>query len=27
MTLIYVLEVLCYIKHYKGDLKHDCEIH
>jgi hypothetical protein len=27
MTSIYVLEVLCYIKKYKGDLKHNCEIH
>jgi len=24
---IYVLEVVCYIKKYKGDLKHKCEIH
>jgi len=27
VTSIYVLEVLCYIKKYKGDLKHNCEIH
>ena len=27
MTSIYVLEVLCYIKKYKSDLKHNCEIH
>jgi len=27
VTLIYVLEVLCYIKKYKGDLKHNCKIH
>ena len=27
MTSIYVLEVLCYIKKHKGDLKHNCEIH
>jgi len=26
VTLIYVLEVLCYIKKYKSDLKHNCEI-
>ena len=27
VTSIYVLEVLCYIKKYKDDLKHNCEIH
>ena len=27
VTSKYVLEVLCYIKKYKGDLKHNCEIH
>jgi hypothetical protein len=27
VTSMYVLEVLCYIKKYKGDLKHNCEIH
>jgi len=27
VTSIYVLEVLCYIKKYKGDLKHNCETH
>jgi hypothetical protein len=27
VTSIYVVEVLCYIKKYKGDLKHNCEIH
>ena len=27
VTSIYVLEVLCYIIKYKGDLKHNCEIH
>jgi len=27
VTSIFVLEVLCYIKKYKGDLKHNCEIH
>jgi hypothetical protein len=27
VTSIYVSEVLCYIKKYKGDLKHNCEIH
>ena len=27
VTSIYVLEVLYYIKRYKGDLKHNCEIH
>jgi hypothetical protein len=27
VTSIYVLEVLCYIKKYKGDLKRNCEIH
>ena len=27
VTSIYVLEMLCYIKKYKGDLKHNCEIH
>jgi len=27
VTSIYVLEVLCYTKKYKGDLKHNCEIH
>ena len=27
MTSIYVIEVLCYIKKYKGDLKHNCKIH
>jgi hypothetical protein len=27
VTSIYVLEVLCYIKKYKGDLKHNCKIH
>ena len=27
VTSIYVLEVLCYIKKYEGDLKHNCEIH
>jgi hypothetical protein len=27
VTSIYVLEVLCYIKKHKGDLKHNCEIH
>jgi hypothetical protein len=27
VTSIYVLEVLCYIKTYKGDLEHNCEIH
>ena len=26
-TSVYILEVLCYIKKYKGDLKHNCEIH
>jgi hypothetical protein len=26
VTSIYVLEVLCYIKKYKGDLNHNCEI-
>jgi len=26
-TSIYVSEVLCYNKKYKGDLKHNCEIH
>jgi len=24
---MYVLEVLCFIKKYKGDLKQNCEIH
>jgi len=27
VTSIYVLEVLCYIKKHKGDLKHNCKIH
>jgi hypothetical protein len=27
VTAFYVLEVLCYTKKYKGDLKHNCEIH
>ena len=27
VTSIYVLEVLCYIKKYNGDLKHNCKIH
>jgi len=27
MTSMYVLEVLCFIKKYKGDLKQNCEIH
>ena len=27
VTSIYVLQVLCYIKMYKGELKHNCEIH
>jgi hypothetical protein len=27
VTSIYVLEVLCYMKKYKRDLKHNCEIH
>ena len=27
VTSIYVLEVLCYIKKYKGELKYNCEIH
>jgi len=27
VTAMYILEVLCYIKKYKGDLKHNCEIH
>jgi len=27
VTSIYVLEVLCYIKKYKSDLKHSCIIH
>jgi hypothetical protein len=27
VTSIYVLEVLCYIKMNKGDLKHNCKIH
>jgi len=27
VTSIYILEVLCYIKKYKGNLKHNCEIH
>ena len=27
VTSIYVLEVLCYIKKYKSDLKHSCNIH
>jgi len=24
---MYVLEVICFIKKYKGDLKQNCEIH
>jgi hypothetical protein len=24
---VYVLEVVCYIKKYEGDLKHNCKIH
>jgi hypothetical protein len=27
VTSIYVLQVLCYKKKYKGDLKHNCEFH
>jgi hypothetical protein len=27
VTSFCVLEVLCYIKKYKGDLRHNCEIH
>ena len=27
VTSIYVLEFLCYIKKYRGGLKHNCEIH
>jgi len=27
VTSMYVLEVLCFIKNYKGDLKQNCEIH
>ena len=27
VTLMYVLEVLCFIKKYKGGLKKNCEIH
>jgi hypothetical protein len=27
VTSIYILDVLCFIKKYKGDLKHNCEIH
>jgi hypothetical protein len=27
VTSVYILEVLCYIKKYKGDLKHNCKIH
>jgi len=27
VTSIYVLEVLCYVKKHKGDLKNNCEIH
>ena len=27
VTSTYVLEVLCFIKKYKGDLKQNCEIH
>jgi hypothetical protein len=27
VTSIFILEVSCYIKKYKGDLKHNCEIH
>ena len=26
VTSMYVLEVLCYIKKYRGDRKHNCEI-
>jgi len=27
VTSMYILEVLCFIKKYKGDLKQNCEIH
>ena len=27
VTSMYVLEVLCFIKKYKGDLKQNCELH
>jgi len=27
VTSLYILEVLCVIKKYKGDLKKNCEIH
>jgi hypothetical protein len=27
VTSMYVLEALCFIKNYKGDLKQNCEIH
>jgi hypothetical protein len=27
VTLMFILEVLCFIKKYKGDLKKNCEIH